>query len=66
MIKLVASMEKSTRRKATRHGVVVCDRLPGRFPGSVEYKPSHRLSAKKRASDTGCQQLERQDFWTCV
>ena len=37
------------RRLNRKQGIIVCDKLPGRFPDSVEYRPCNRISPKRKS-----------------
>lgn len=66
MIKVSFGMSKQGRRRKARHGIVICDRLPGRFPDAVEYTPAYRSSTRKKAADQGNAAPDRPTIWTCV
>lgn len=48
MTRISSCKSNPGRRMNRKQGTIVSDKLPGRFPDSVEYRASGRTSARKK------------------
>lgn len=48
-----------------KHGIIICQGLPGRFPNAVEYRPEHR-STKNTGTECTSIKVFQGAVWTCI
>ena len=65
-MKVSTENSKLRKRMHCKQGVVVCEKLPGRFPDAIEYRPSSRLCMRKKAQDASLVGTCQKVMWTCV
>ncbi len=52
MTRISSCKSNQGRRMNRKQGIIACDKLPGRFPDSVEYKSCNRISARRKSADS--------------